>query len=539
MIIKHQKGFIIYVVLIVLLTGGLVTKLLLTQIISSSSLYQNINNYKSKANTISALEDIKYQIKNLDSFPSIFTCNGFSYSYQNSALGLNYLAAINGNSTPNPKLAFSTLSAPLPAIETGAINLINSSVLNSFGIIKINNEQIYYKYNDITNNRLLYLTRGFNETFPQTHPNDSSVGQYDCLINIAGTFNNQSSIKKTINAPLDLFATVGNTGKAYLWNYPIEKQWNENSVTDGTTLNALSLINYTDGFAVGDSLNADLNIKVWDLATTSWLDANPNLGLDFNLQAVSTVSSSEAWAVGARDTANYTLIKYFGGSATNWCLVPTNPSGASTCSNTSIISSVRNNNRDLFTIKVIDNNNDGAGDFGFAGGGRGREAHIIKYDSSTNQWSDANLNAANSGRIYAIDIVKNPNGTPLEAYAVGRGTQANTGVLLKWIDNTDTWEEVLTNQDEQLNDISLLDLNKDGIADFGMAVGRNGFVLIYDGSTWTQTAFGTRHLNSVKIISPNNVWVAGRRGDIYHYNGVTATLIDTGINGNEELLGIS
>lgn len=530
MIIKKQQAFVIYIALLLVAIAGLITPLLLNQMVTSSWIYQSFHRYQAKFSSLSAIEDAKYLIKNLDDTSTIRTCSGFNYNYTSSALGLNYSIQRNNFISPNPKLAYSSLNSDLAINNTTEIILSDSSVLNPFGVIMINKEQIYYKYNDVANNRLLYLHRGFNNTLPQNHLNNTPISQYDCFLNVAGQVPGYAQMNKNTFSSLEFILSISTDGRGYLWNYPIEKQWNEISALSSNVI-SMSFINPTTGWLVGNSVGNNLNIKNWNLNSLNWVNSTPAFNLNQDLKSVTTVSSHEAWAVGTNDRANYTILKYQTGT-NNWCLVSTSSNG--TCTGVNITSGARNTNRALFSIKVIDSNRDGIGDFGFAGGGR-QEAQILKY--TNNQWIDANLNLGNTDQVVDIDIVINPNGAiPLEAYAVGKA--GNNGLILKWDQLSDTWNIVLS-QNEELNSISMLDVNKDGIADFGMAVGQNGLVVIYNGSTWIPITITNRPLNSVIVKSFNDAWITGNRSNIYHYNGVEFKLINTGTTQNINFVEVS
>jgi photosystem II stability/assembly factor-like uncharacterized protein len=85
----------------------------------------------------------------------------------------------------------------------------------------------------------------------------------------------------------------------------------------------------------------------------------------------------------------------------------------------------------------------------------------------------------------------------------------------------------------------MIDTNNDGLANFGVAVGNSGLVVVYNGSTWTSSTISVENLFGVKVFSPNDAWVVGANGTRLHYNGLSWTSITPGVSNTQILRSIS
>lgn len=577
--IYKSKGFMIYILFIFLVIAGLMLPLIINQTISSSWLYKYSNKYNTISAANSGIEDAKYQLQTYDNYPNLTSCTNLNLSYINNTHLLNYIVTPNNNISPNPKLAFTTLDNNLDLYNNTNISVINSNVFNQSGVILINKEQIYYKYNDTANNQLLYLTRGYNNTIKQNHAINSKASIYNCEFISQGFLLDQSAnniiAENNINSNtrLNTIYTAGNNGITAVWNYPIERAWNNIITPDNTNINSIDFINYTDGFAVGDSINSDLNIKYWDINNQNWININHNLNLNQDLNNIYIVNNQEAWAVGNSGDNNYTIIKYLGNNINDWCIVPSNTaniSGTNNCINASTISNTTNiDSSELNNIRILDTNNDNIGDFGFVIGlvktsnssNTSNKSNnnpnkpnnpnipnvipsvtvatslILQYNN--NQFTESTNNSNTSGSLNSLYITRNPYGTPLEAYAVGSNKANTRGIILKWDNISNSWNEHLTNISRPLNSLDMLDINNNGEADFGIAVGNNGLVLIYNNNNWIESNITNNNLYDIKISSNKDAWVVGENGFRAHYNGLDWVIIQDGVNYTESLKSIS
>ena len=73
-----------------------------------------------------------------------------------------------------------------------------------------------------------------------------------------------------------------------------------------------------------------------------------------------------------------------------------------------------------------------------------------------------------------------------------------------------------------LQAVSVLDTNGDGLGDIGFAVGDAGAIIKYNGSTWVTIASSTiKNLTGVATVSASEAWAVGAAGTILKYNGTS------------------
>jgi hypothetical protein len=275
------------------------------------------------------------------------------------------------------------------------------------------------------------------------------------------------------------------------------------------------MLSNADGWAVGDITGTTFTILHW--LGSSWSPTSVTASCNNqNLNGVSSVSSTEAWAVGARwrTTGNcssngtgqrYTILRWNG---TTWsALAPPN------------IPDDSNNNQILNAIHVISTTG-GAANIGFAVGNSGV---ILKYNGST--WTAETSPVTRN--LFGVYVV-----STLEAWAVG----AN-GTILKW--NGSSWSNFSSPVSDNLRGISMLDQNGSGTAQSGWAVGNSGTALRYNGASWSNVNTGSsRTLNAVSsFYNENDVWAAGNSGTLLHWDGSSWTDIESSLS--VALTGIS
>jgi hypothetical protein len=522
---KKQAGFLVMAAVVMIVFFGLLSALIVHLYISTISSKSNLQSaIQADYLAHSALEDGLLQLR-LPNLSSRQACSSLSLIKTLNNGTYNASAAIDALHALNPKLASSTLSSLTPS----AITLGNSSVFAPSGRVMIGREAIDYQRNNTTLNQLEGITRAVDGTEFLSHQVTDSVSQFQCtLVGSSVAVGNSAESYLTIDAQLPLVLTAGNV--ATTWNAPIELEWR--STTNSRVQRGISMLNYNEGWAVGDRQGNILGIARWDLSANAWNQQAVNLGIQETLNAVSAVSTQEAWAVGTRDGGNYTLLRWLGGAFTNWCIVTSSPS----CGGKSISSSAPNNRKDLYAINMIDTNNNGVANFGFAAGGRGNDGRILIYNGTT--WGDSSISASQVGRVYGLKIIKNGTSSPIQAWAVSRrSTNSNHGRILMW--NGSSWQLALAVNRRMLA-IDMVDTTGDGQANYGWAVGRSGRAYYYNGSTFTQyAALGNRHLNAVTIINQNDVWVVDTRGNRWHFDGTSWSQQNTGFSTNQNLYAVA
>jgi hypothetical protein len=426
----------------------------------------------------------------------------------------------------NPQGAFATLQS----LTASTITLNNSSSFAPQGRVMIGREAIDYTANDTVNNQLTGIVRGVDNSVVEPHSINDIVSQYQCNVqgsSIAPSLLAESYLTQAVQ--LSLVISAGQISMS--WNSPTEISWALNS--SSRTQNSISMLNYADGWAVGNSQANQFSIARWDIGTHSWLQQTISLNLSRDLNSIVAISTSEAWAVGDRTNTNprYSILRWSGGAYNNWCRLGSSPS----CGGKSISSSTPNNRRDLFAIDMVDVNGDGLGDYGFSGGGDNNNGYIMSYNGSS--WSDTTISGSNVGRINGIKIMKNGASTPIQSWAVGRGNNNNQGKILAW--SGTQWNVVLTTT-EIMNAIEMMDTTGNGVANYGWVVGNDGLALYYNGSSFSAYSLGSRDLHDVTIINQNDAWAVDDIGNRWHWDGTSWTAVNTGASsGNQRLNAIA
>lgn len=420
-----------------------------------------------------------------------------------------------------PAVSSSTLSSVITS-SASSIAVASAASFAAQGRIVIDRESIDYAA--ISGNTLVGLTRGADGTSASSHASGAAVGQYQCSLNVdaASPTIASSSYQRELQWGVQLQDgwAVGdratNNYTFYRWNGGTELSWTDHSFAScgnscRANLNAVSMLSYTDGWAVGDRTSGGfLTFLNWD--GSSW---SPSLSVTGcsgqNLSGISMVSSQEGWAVGVRYVAacgggtsrRYTVLKWNGSS---WTLL--------TPSTSPSIPADGSSNQNLNAVHVIDTNGDGAGNIGFAVGDNGV---ILKYDGS-NWTADSSSVSTDLFGVYVV--------SSSEAWAVGA-----SGDILKW--NGSTWSLFDTSVSQQLNAVAMLDTNGDGAANFGVAVGNSGRILTYNGSSWSSTTSSSNNLFAVGVIDASDAWAAGASGLLTHWDGSvwTTSSVAQAVNG--------
>lgn len=398
-------------------------------------------------------------------------------------------------------------SAPTPSATT--IDATSTAGFASYGRILIDKEVI--NYTAISGNSFIGISRGVNNSVASSHTLGTRISQYQCSIDSMAGVPNLTSPYTTreVQQAVELQdawivgPVSGNNFVLAEWNRPNELQWTNQSYTDATnkaSLTSISLLSNAEGWAVGNTVGT--NFTILRLLANSWT-ATPRSGAcsgSQNLTSVSAVSSQEAWAVGVNDQVScssglwrYTILRWNGSTWTE--LSPTTTPSIPTDGSNS------NANPPLNEVQVIDTTGNGLGNIGFAVGNNGR---ILKYNGT--QWTQDTSPVTTT--LFSVAVISTS-----EAWAVG----AN-GVILKW--NGSTWSSYSPSPTStQLNSITMLDTDGDGIANVGWAVGNSGVAIRYVSPTWTLQSPGGGALSNVAMYSADDVWATGTSGRITHWNG--------------------
>ncbi|MDX2345589.1 MAG: hypothetical protein QNK11_01750 [Legionella sp.] len=470
------------------------------------------------------------------------TCTGLA-STITLATG-NSISGPGTNTTNNPRHAYATLQTAIVSNTTPSIMTVNnSSVFAPSGWVLIGREM--FQYDRIASSTTLGgVSRAQDGTEASTHVAGSVVSQYQC--SIAGIGHapaiNPRGIREYqqgMNQPI-LFS-VGEKGRLMRWNGPVnELVWaSENSGTN-KDLYGVSALNYHSAWAVGKKDKKDFMLS--RLQGNSWSSVLVRLGSSSDLYSVDAVSENEAWAVGQRKGKDIAILRWVrdaSNSNNNWCRVP--------CSGITLTDSdVEDNQKSIYAVKTLDLNGNGFANMGFAAGGANKDG-VIWYYSGTG-WSPIDKAPlkytlpSQVGQLVGVDITRNGNNAPKEAFFVGRTSSGKSkGKLLRLqiINGKDTWNSV--DLKEELAAVSIVDTNGDGWADFGCAVGEKGSIVTFDGNmnTTVSTMSGKKDLKAVVTLSASDIWVSGKSGVRFHYDGSNWVSLTANVNTNDDLNGLS
>ncbi len=419
----------------------------------------------------------------------------------------------------NPVYVNTTLSSSINS-STTTIPLTSASGFASAGRIMIDSEII--NYGAISGNNLIGVQRGVNANYNTPHASGAAVSQYQCMVDVLGGIPNLTSpiYKREIQQAMQLQEAwavgVAAGGKFTItrWNRPTEVAWTDSSLTNAAngTLNGISMLSNANGWAVGNAVAPNFSLlhwtgSSWNLSTLAFSCSNQNLN------AVSSVYSNEAWAVGVayKSTGTctgsggkhtFTILKWNG---SNWTeLTPaTSPS----------IPANAIGNANLNAVHVIDTTQSGAGTLGFAVGDTGT---ILKYNG-TNWTVDTSPTSNNLLGVYVVSAS--------EAWAVGAA-----GTIIEW--NGSTWSPVTSPTATQMNAITMVDATLSSHATAGWAVGNSGNAIIYNGTSWSsQNTSTSQNLFGVTLFGTgNDAWAVGAAGAAVHWDGSAWVTLSSGIS---------
>jgi type II secretory pathway pseudopilin PulG len=418
-----------------------------------------------------------------------FTVTGGASLYSNTAVTLN--GNVNATVTVIPLNG----AYPVPGYATS-------------GRVMIDREKI--DYSEISNDAaecgtapcLLGVQRGVDGTAAAAHASGARIGQYQCALISAGGVPDFGAPRgdRVITAGIQLQEAwaVGENGVILRWdgvNWAV-------FATTGTRLRAVSMDSYANGWTVGDLTGNVAHIRRWNPDGTPAWDAvaYPNVPNDQRLNSVHVLSANEAWAVGndRGGGGNNTMILRFNGA--NW------------------VYSDPGIDRDLNGVYMLDTNNDGVADDGWAVGERqGNNFAFMRWNGAA--WNQVMLNSGDREDLNGVFMLSNTDGWAVGEERNGRFT------IVRWNNPGagvwNPWSFANANS-EDLNGIYML-----SGAD-GWAVGDNGVILRWNGATWNVSvapnALTGNNLLAVTCATSSDCWAVGVGGVIAHWNGVAWSL---------------
>lgn len=228
------------------------------------------------------------------------------------------------------------------------------------------------------------------------------------------------------------------------------------------------------------------------------------------------VQLQDGWAVGNSSGNNFVF--------TRWNYPTENSWTASTVAG-------GGNDANLNDISMLSNKDGWA-----VGNEAGNFLIFLRWNGST--WALNTVNGCNGQNLLGISMVSSRNG-----FAVGttyKPTSCSSGnnryTIVYW--NGTNWS-LLTpstspsipadnNSNQNLNAIHVIDTAGNGLGNIGFAVGNNGQILRYNGTSWTQaTSPTTRNLLGVSVVSSSEAWAVGTNGTILQWNGTTWSTVSS------------
>jgi hypothetical protein len=271
------------------------------------------------------------------------------------------------------------------------------------------------------------------------------------------------------------------------------------------------------------------------LAAGGWsIVSAPPAGQNATLQAVATVSDTNAWAVGFRNGNAFTnvgakvLIDKWNGTA--WSQVATPP----TPQNTALLNAVSTSSgMDAWAVGRTQSNKSSF------------EALAVHWNGTAWSVSPGFTAALNAYATGVADI------SSADAYAIGNNSSIPRGHLAHW-DGT-AWSSITVPVPPNAPTNTTLDaISADGPSDV-WAVGTfldsaneqfETFSIHFDGTAWTVVPMppGGGQLNAIKVNSPSDVWAVGQRNGtlIEHFNGTAWSVVPSPSPGsNATLTGVT
>ena len=449
---------------------------------------------------------------------------------------------------------YSTTATTIPAggvtsVAT-TIPVVSTANYAPFGRIMIDRELI-----DYTGTTAISFTgalRGRDGTLAASHAAGTRVGHSQCTVTSTGGVTDLTTAARGRRVQRAGIQTqeawaVGDNGTILRWN---GVTWVSFAIT-GTPLRGVSMDSYANGWTVGDlwpqpgpdrsqirRWNPD-GTPAWDPLISPTVPAQATV----QLNAVFAISHNEAWAVG-NDIGGGTdsLILRWNGIAGNWAF--TDPAG--------------NIDLNLNSLYMLDNNNDGSADDGWAAGNRrgcGNPGPTILRWNGVNWGCPGGVILPNDGtgdqHLRGISMVSGAEG-----WAVGdrRGCGNPGPTFLRYA--AGVWRcpaggvipaAVTIEADRDLFGVFLLSAND------GWAVGETGGggggtcptnrarILRWDGVTWNCDPSSpiNQDLRAVACATTNDCWAVGDAGSIVHWDGNAWTVHpQSGVVTNQDLRSV-
>jgi hypothetical protein len=421
---------------------------------------------------------------------------------------------------------YSTTATTIPAggvtsVAT-TIPVVSTANYAPFGRIMIDRELI-----DYTGTTAISFTgalRGRDGTLATSHLAGTRVGQSQCTVTSRGgvidlTATARGRRVQRAGIQLQEAWAVGDNGEILRWN---GMTWVLFAAT-GVPLNGVAMDSYGNGWAVGDVAGGVAQARRWvPDGTPAWDPSAPALPAQASqrLNAIQSVSWGQAWAVGDSGGGG-------GGTCTNNRARILRWNGAWAC-----VASP--SDRNLNAVFMLDANNDGAIDDGWAvgdsgGGGAGlcTNARILRWDGAGAAW---NCVASPSSRdLNGVFMVSANDGWAVGDSGGGGAGLCTNARILRWDGAGAAWNCVASPSNRNLNGVFMVSAN-DGWAvgdsgGGGAGLCTNARILRWNGAAWNCVASPiNQDLKAVACATANDCWAVGNAGAIIHWDGNSWTV---------------
>jgi len=369
----------------------------------------------------------------------------------------------------------------------------------SSGRIMIDRELI--DYSGISGSSFVGAVRGRDGTTAVSHAQNTRVGQYQCSVTSAGGIPTVAAptAKRTVKEGIQLQEgwAVGDNGVILRWN---GTAWAAAASPVGSDLTSISMLSYADARAVGDRTAATNN--GWVFLTwngTNWTrtnTTNPGSG-GAGLTSVFMVSATDGWAVGGPNAD-----RFLHWSAGSWI----NTAGAA---------------QQLNSVYLLDTDNDGIADDGWAVGVRTAAGNngwlFYRWDGAAWVRTNRTTPDSNARSLNSVFMTSAADG-----WAVGG---ANGDIIVHWTGGA--WTNFGA-APAALNSVYMLDTDGNGIAEDGWAVGNASggeLILRWNGAAWVRSGpsalIPNDDLYGVSCVTSSDCWAVGENGTILHWDGTS------------------
>ena len=313
---RRERGFLlISAIFILVFLGALVVALANISAVSSASSGQGSASGQAYFYAYSGLERATFAVGDT-AITTRQTCVSLT-SMANVAVGAGQYSVTAANSsyasTPT------SLSASVTAAATRIPFVSISSYVTGGGSVLVDRERIDYTQASssatacapVAQPCLVVSRRGADGTTPSAHASGTKIGQYQCDVKVVGATPNSATpagarilTQATQLQEIWMAGAPGATAATQPWFVRFQdttwKNFDTTAVNTNDTINAISMLSYADGFAVGTAgATAALQPLVMRWNGSNWPAINTGLGVNRTLNSVSCITGNDCWMVGA------------------------------------------------------------------------------------------------------------------------------------------------------------------------------------------------------------------------------------------------